>query len=70
MERYKGWDEIIWGNEIITILKGAKKYSGYDISSLIAQLKQKKDWLQATYPDEFGPGKWDIDVDKLFEEES
>ena len=70
MERYKGWDEIIWGNEIITILKGAKKYSGYDISSLIAQLKQKKDWLQATYPDEFGPDKWDIDVDKLFEEES
>lgn len=21
------------------------------------------------YPDEFGPDKWDIDVDKLFEEE-
>lgn len=69
MDRYEGWDEIIWGNEIITILKGARKYSGYDIRPFITRLKWKKDWLQATYPDEFGPDQWDIDVDKLFEEE-
>lgn len=70
MDRYEGWDEIIWGNEIVTILKGARKYSGYDIRPFITKLRWKKDWLQATYPDEFGPEKWDIDVDKLFEGES
>ena len=70
MDRYEGWDEIIWGNEIITILKGARKYSGYDIGPFITKLKRKKDWIQTTHPDEFGPDKWDIDIDKLFEEES
>lgn len=69
LDRYDGWDEMVWGREIITILKGAKKYSGYDIEPFITKLKWKKSWLQATYPDEFGPDKWDIDVDKLFEEE-
>ena len=61
--------EMVWGREIITILKGAKKYSGYDIGPFLTKLKWKKSWLQATYPDEFGPDKWDNDVDKLFEEE-
>ena len=69
LDRYEGWDEMVWGREIITILKGARKYSGYDIEPFITKLKWKKSWLEATYPDEFGPDKWDIDVDKLFEEE-
>lgn len=70
LDRYEGWDEVVWGREIITILKGARKHSGYDIGPYISKLKRKKDWLQTTYPDEFGTEKWDIDVDKLFEEES
>jgi len=68
MERYEGWDERVWGSEIITILKGARKYSGYDIRPIITKLKWKKGWLQSKYPEEFGPEKWNVDVDRLFAE--
>ena len=68
-DQYTGFDERIWGNEIITILKGARKHSGYDITSFIQQLREKKDWLVNEYPDEFGPDRWSFDVDKCFSEE-
>ena len=64
--QYSGFDERIWGNEIISILQGAQIYSSYDISALIQQLKDKKDWLVRAHPNEFGPGKWDFDVDECF----
>ena len=65
-ERYIGFDERVWGGEIISILKGARMYSGYDISSFIQQLKEKKDWLINQFPEEFGPSKWSFDVDRCF----
>ena len=68
-EHYEGWDERVWGSEIVKILKGARMHSGYDIEPFIEKLKWKKDWLQKTYPDEFGPDRWDIDVDKMFSDE-
>ncbi len=67
-ERYKGYDHTVWGSEIIGILKGAQIYSDYDISSFIQQLKVKKDWLINEYPDEFGHGRWQFDVDACFAE--
>ncbi len=63
-EKYNGYDHMIYGSEILDFLIGARDYSGYDISALVEQLREKKRWLQATYPDEFGPGKWDFDIDK------
>lgn len=69
-ERYEGWDERVWDSEIITILRGARKYSGYDIAPFIDKLKWKKEYMQETFPDEFAPERWNIDVDKMFEEES
>lgn len=68
-EHYEGWDERIWGGEIVSILKGARKHSNYDIEPFIEKLKWKKDWLQKEYPSEFGPDRWNIDVDKLFSEQ-
>lgn len=69
-ERYQGWDERVWGNEIITILRGARKYSGYDIEPLIEKLKWKKAYMQREFPDQFDPERWDrIDVDELFSED-
>lgn len=65
-ERYEGWDERVWGSEIVGILKGARMYSGYDIEPFIEKLKWKKEWLQKEYPDEFGPDRWNIDVDQMF----
>lgn len=69
-ERYQGWDERIWDSEIITILRGARKYSGYDIAPFIDKLKWKKEYMQKNFPDEFDPDRWNFDVDRLFEEES
>lgn len=68
LDRYSGYDEIIWGNEIISILKGARKFSNYDISPFIEQIRDKRDWLVTRYPEEFGPGRWKGDVDALFAE--
>lgn len=51
---YEGVDEHIWGNEIITVLKGARDYSGYDITPFVEQLKEKAEWLRKEYPSEFG----------------
>ena len=64
--KYSGFDERVWGNEIIGILKGAQLYSGHDISVIIKQLKEKKDWLIRTHPKEFAPDKWSFDVDRCF----
>lgn len=68
-ERYEGWDERVWGSEIVSILKGARVHSGYNIEPFIQELKWKKEWLQKEYPDEFGPDRWNIDVDRMFSDE-
>lgn len=68
-ERYEGWDERVWGSEIVTILRGARKYSGYDITPFIEKLKWKRDFMQQEFPNEFSPDRWNIDVDKMFEVE-
>lgn len=66
LDRYEGWDDHVWGNDIITILCGARKYSGYNIEPFIDKLKWKKEYLQAQFPDDFGAEKWDVDL--LFED--
>lgn len=67
-DRLIGYDDIVWGGEIISVLRGAQIYSNYDISSIVEQLKEKKEWLVNEYPDEFGPERWDFDVDACFSE--
>ena len=66
--QYTGYDKQVWSGEIVSILQGAQLYSGYDITGIIQQIKEKKAWLAAKYPNEFGPDKWDFDVDKRFSE--
>ena len=69
-ERYQGWDARVGGNEIITILRGARKYSGYDIEPFVEKLKWKKEYMQTEFPDPFDPEHWNgIDVDDLFSED-
>ena len=68
--RDRGWNERVWGNEIITILRGARKYSGYDIQPFIEKLKWKKEYMQTEFPNQFDLERWNrIDVDKLFAED-
>ena len=68
-EKYVGFDERVWGNEILDVLKGAERFSDYDISAIVEQLRDKKRILIEKHPDEFGPNKWDFDVDKWLEKE-
>lgn len=46
-------DEYVWGTNIITILKGAEKYSGYDISQIKQQIEEKRKWFAETYPEDY-----------------
>lgn len=63
-EKYRGVDERVWGNEILNVLKGAEKFSGYDIGSIVEQIREKQRILIENYPDEFGSHKWSFDLDK------
>ena len=42
LNRYSGYDERVWGSEIITMLCGARKYSGIDIKPFIEEVRKKK----------------------------
>ena len=66
LEKYTGYKERVWSNAIISTLKGARRYSDYDITGIIQQIKEKKDWLISRYPDEFGPHRWRFDIDECF----
>ena len=68
-EEYKGYDEVVFGIEIIDILKGARLYSGFNITPIIEQIKEKEKWLRNKYPDEFSEERWKYDVDAKFAED-
>ena len=63
-DKYSGVDERVWGNEILDVLKGAEKFSGYDIAPILEQIREKQRILIENHPDEFGPHKWNFDLDK------
>lgn len=63
-EKYSGVDERVWGNEILDVLKGAEKFSGYEIAPIVEQIREKKRILIENHPDEFGPHRWSFDIDK------
>ena len=70
LDRYMGFDERIWGSEIISILKGARKYSGYNIDPIIKGIREKADWIAQQFPEDYGPeGRLNIDVGRLFAED-
>ena len=48
---YENVDERVYGREIITVLEGARKYSGFDIAPILEQLHKKLDWCI----EEYGP---------------
>lgn len=56
------YDVWIWGSEILEVLQGAKIYSKYDIEPIVAQIKEKEEWLRKTHPDEFSVEKWKFNL--------
>ena len=49
--RFEGFDEYIWGWDIVSFLKAAEKYSSYDISGIKVQIEEKRKWFESTHPD-------------------
>ena len=56
----------VYGLEILYMLKGIKKYSNYDISEIIEQLKDKMQWFKENHPKDFEHECGDFDLDKFF----
>ena len=48
--KYDGFDEYIWGWNIVHFLKAVEKYSGYDISEIKEQIEQKRKWFEDAFP--------------------
>lgn len=61
---YRGYDEEISGEAILTILAGAKKYSNYNIKPVKKKMENQIAWLIERYPNVFKEGKWHFDFDK------
>ena len=51
--KYIGFDEYIYGGVIVSFLKAAEIYSGYDISEIKKQIEEKRLWFKDTYPDDY-----------------
>ena len=49
--KFKGFDEYIWGWDIVNFLKAAEKHSNYDIKGIKVQIEEKRKWFETTYPD-------------------
>ena len=60
LETYTGFDVRICGNEILSFLKAARRFSGFDISEIARQIQEKADLLPQRHPDEFGAFHFDV----------
>ena len=65
-EKYRGYDERVYGSEIITILKGARKYSGYDITPIIEKVKDELRFLKEKYPEHYSEENFRFDFEERF----
>ena len=65
---YRGYDEEVSGEAILTILAGAKKYSNYNIKSIKRKIESQISWLKEKYPNEYKEGEWHFDLDKAITE--
>jgi len=60
IDAYIGYDERIYGNEILSFLKAARKHSAYDISVIVQMIQDKADWIVQTFPEEYSDFKFDV----------
>lgn len=67
--QYDGYDERIWGGEILKMLRAARAYSGYNITKFIMKLKEKQEWLKREYPESIEISNASIDLDEYFAKE-
>ena len=46
---YHGYDHIVWGGMILPFLQACKAYSGYNISAIMDEVKNKEQWYEKHY---------------------
>lgn len=59
-ERYKGYEIMISGNEILSFLRAAEKYSEIDIVEIVQQIQEKVDMMPIKFPNEYGDFKFNV----------
>lgn len=65
-ERYKGYDEYVTGSYIISILRGARAYSDYDITEIKEQMRQHRQYLCSIFPEQAEKKGWYRPIDDFF----
>lgn len=65
-ERYKGFDEYVSGSYIISILRGARTYSNYDISGIMEQMRKQRQYLCSIFPDKAEKKDWYRPIEDFF----
>jgi len=65
---YRGYDEEVSGDAILTILAGAKKYSNYNLKPIKRMIERQIDWLKEQFPNENMEGEWHFDFDRAITE--
>lgn len=54
------------GGDIITMLKAIRKYSNYDISPIIQQIKDKLQWFKHNFPEDYENRYSKLNLDNVF----
>jgi len=54
------------GSDIITMLKAIRKYSNYDITPIVQQLKDKQQWYKETFPEDYEKECKNLNLDDVF----
>jgi len=60
-DEHTGFDLTVNGLEICNMLKGAREYSGFDITPIIEQIKERFAWLKEHYAYDYANYNWDAD---------
>lgn len=63
---YKSDIYFVDGNDILQMLKAIKRYSNYDISKIIVQLKDKLNWFKDNYPEDYKNISPNFNIDDYF----
>ena len=50
---YTNYDEVVSGSIIIELLNSIKKYSNYDISKIVSQIKTKRLWFKKAFTNDY-----------------
>ena len=69
LAEYTGYDEIIWGYDIVSIVMAARRNAGYDTSMIKQQILDKMKWFREEYPEEYESEGGKLAIEMLADEQ-